>query len=156
LSTRMIVHIILVLGSFPFFQNTKNSFIFHLLVFDWSLVLCDTHFEVNKKIPKLFSLSLFSVYLTTRVVWSSFSNNLKIYKKYKNDFRKLKLSNKKSWKNYLTLISHFEWKYVVARSIIVGTQKKKCVYYFLISFLGKINILKTTSTLHLAKMTKSM
>jgi len=65
----------------------------------------------------------------------------------------LKLFFKYLLKNYVTLISHFEWEYVGPRSILVGPKKFKkylCFFFsiFVLLFLGKINILKITSALH--------
>ena len=86
-------------------KNTKNSF-FSLLVSVRPFASCDTYFQVIQKYQK--------------------------YKIFKSTKKISTFSNKQAFlKNYVTLISHFEWEYVGPRSILVGPKKiKKYLRFF--------------------------
>jgi len=150
------------------FKNTKNSFL-SLLVSVRSLASYDTCFQIIQKHQKIYkilkiqNINIFQLFLELRDPWFSHVRyvgarsvlvrfTFKKSNRFLNHFPNSSFLKKLSFKELRNPDFSFEWEYVGPRSILVGPKNVK-IFLFLFNiiaslFLGEINILKTTSTLH--------
>jgi len=125
------------------FKNTKNSFLSFLVSVRPS-TSCDTYFQVIQKIQKKYIKFQKNIKISTllnkyllRTTWSlilpceirrSKASSCQVHFRKIKSFPQMFFFSNIVLKNYVTLISHFEWEYVGPRSILVGPKKLKNIF----------------------------